>query len=75
MNAKFTGNGADLPVVGVKTAANLRTRFGIDHSGEPPFLWNAWKRINEAPPSSADTATQYDQRLLFQSEGSRRESF
>ena len=31
MNAQFAGNGADLPMLGVKVAANLRAGFRTDH--------------------------------------------
>ena len=31
MDVQFTGNGADLPVFGVKIAANLRAGFRTDH--------------------------------------------
>src|SRR5215475_11046472 len=40
-------NRADLPMLGVKVAANLYAGFGTDHSSSPSS-WNMWERIDEA---------------------------
>ena len=65
MNGQFPGDGADLPVFGIKIAADLCAGFVVDHSGEPPSFWNTWKRIDEAPWASADPATQRECLRLF----------
>ena len=48
VDAQFTGDGADFPMLGVKVAANLRAGFRTDHCDGSPSLWNAWKWIDEA---------------------------
>src|SRR5258708_40217850 len=52
MHAQFMGDGADLPMLGVKVAANLRADFGTDHGFGSPSSWNAWKRIHELPSAA-----------------------
>ena len=56
VDAQFTGNSSDLPVFGVKVAANLRVGFRTDHGDGSPSWWNAWKWIDEASGAAADPA-------------------
>src|ERR1019366_1108292 len=58
MDAQFTGNRADFPMLRVKVAANLRSGFLADHRDDSPSGWNAWKRIDEASEAPADPAAQ-----------------
>jgi len=58
MDAQFAGNGADLPMFGVKVAANPGAGFRTDHQKNSPSFWNAWKRIDEASQATADPATE-----------------
>src|SRR5207247_9596380 len=64
MHAQFTGDRADLPMLGVKVAANLRADFGTDHEISPSS-WNARKRIYEAAPAATDPATHPNARASF----------
>jgi hypothetical protein len=64
MHAQFTGDRADLPMLGVKVAANLRSDVGTDHEMSPSS-WNAWKRIHEATPAATDPATHPNARASF----------
>src|SRR5579859_8185097 len=57
MYAQFTGDGADLPMLGVKVTANLGSNFGADHGLGSPSSWNGWKRIHESPSAATDPAT------------------
>jgi hypothetical protein len=54
MDGQLTGNGADLPMFGVKIAANLGAGFRTSRQQDSPSFWNAWKRIDEASQSTAD---------------------
>src|ERR1017187_9009242 len=56
MNVEFTGNGADLPVLDVKVAANLRASFRTDHEMASLSWWSAWEGIDEASNAAADAA-------------------
>src|ERR1019366_8884024 len=58
MDAQFTGNRADFPMLRVKVAANLRAGFLADHRDHSPSVWNAWKRIDESSEAPADPAAQ-----------------
>jgi hypothetical protein len=63
MYAQFTGNGADLPMLGEKIAANLRTDFRTDHKVSSPSSWNRGERVNEAAHAATNLATQTHSRL------------
>jgi hypothetical protein len=58
MNVQFAGNRADLPMLGVKIAANLGAGFRRDHDLDSPSSWHAWKRIDEAPSPATDPTPQ-----------------
>ena len=64
MDVQFAGDGADLPMLGIKIAANLGAGFGSDHDRDSPSSWHAWKRIDEAPSPAADPAPQPQNGLL-----------
>jgi hypothetical protein len=49
MDTPFTGNGADLPVLGVKVAANLHTGLGTDHERAHLFLGMCEKGFTKRP--------------------------
>jgi hypothetical protein len=57
VETKFSGNGADLPMLGVKIAANLYASFGTDHPSSPSS-WNVRERIDEAAWPATDRAAQ-----------------
>ena len=56
MNAQLAGDGADLPMLGVKVTANLNVGFWLDHLVSSYESWNAWERINETAETTADDA-------------------
>jgi hypothetical protein len=58
MDAQFTCNRADFPMLRVKVAANLRAGFLADHRDHSPSVWNTWKWIDESSEASADAAAQ-----------------
>src|SRR5262249_24732870 len=58
MLAQLTGDGADLPVLGVKVAANLGADFGAEHEDVSPSPGNRRKRIQKTARTAANTATQ-----------------
>jgi hypothetical protein len=64
MYAQLVGNRADLPMLRVKVAANLRVGFLADHRESSPSSRNAWKRIDETPEAAADPAAQPKARLF-----------
>lgn len=69
MQAQFTGDHADLPMLGVKVAPNLRADFGTDHGLSSPSSWNAWKRIHKAAHPPTDPATHPNTRPGFRPTG------
>jgi hypothetical protein len=69
METQFAGDGADLPVFGVKVAANLRTGFGTDHQQTSPSSWNARERVNETRGSTTDPAAQANAGQFFRPAG------
>src|SRR5579871_2154276 len=59
MHAQLAGNRADLPMLGVKVAANLGAGFRCDHRRRSsPGSGDAGKRIHPATAPSADNAAQ-----------------
>src|SRR5271166_716666 len=68
MDVQLAGNRADLPMLGVKIAANLRAGFWRDHDLDSPSSWHTWKRVDEAPGPAADPASHPQnglRRMLF----------
>jgi hypothetical protein len=64
VDAEFSGDGADFPMLGVKVTADLNVGFWIDHlvsSGSR----NWWERIDETAAPAADGAAQECARRLF----------
>ena len=58
MNAQFTGDGADLPMLGVKVAANFDAGFWGNHQWNSLSSGNGWKRIDVTPAAAAEPAAQ-----------------
>ena len=58
MNAEFVGDGADRPMLGVKTAANFDAGFWGDHQWNSLSFWNGRERIDETSAAAADSAAQ-----------------
>jgi len=58
MRVQFTDDGADLPMLDAKVAANLRAGFRADHEKNSLPSWSAWKRIDEPSNATADPAAQ-----------------
>jgi hypothetical protein len=68
MDVQLAGNRADLPMLGVKMAANLGAGFRRDHDLDLPSSRQQWKRIDEAPGPATDPASHPQnglQRMLF----------
>jgi hypothetical protein len=58
VNAQFSGDGADFPMLGVKVAADLHTGFWIDHLGRSSARRNPWEGIDETAAAATDGAAQ-----------------
>src|SRR5215472_8172286 len=58
MNAQFAADGSDLPVFGVKQAANFDVSFWADHgSGSTEASWKSRERVHPTAATAADDAT------------------